>query len=45
MVFCTPYFWVILPITPFMFCCQGEKCRKMQGRPGSQRPPPPPRSV
>ena len=28
----TPYFWIVFPTVPFMFCCNGRACR----------PPPPP---
>ena len=40
MVLCTPYFWILFPTTPFMFCCNGQACRPGQSH--DSRPPRPP---
>ncbi len=41
MPICTLYFWVLFPITPFMFCCRGKACSPVPSYDSPpQRPPP-----
>ena len=45
MPICTPYFWIVFPTVPFMFCCNGRACRPEPPRPPPPPPPTPPEQL